>query len=655
MPVREMTGLLSLAGLALATCLISLPIFTPMPLATYFPSVPILASLSLAPLAWVVWVPWAVGVCQSERGGRAYVISYLLGAVWFLTHMRWMYATTGPGYIAGSLYLGTHFVLMAWPLRYLVRVRRWSLTWALPVCVVGMEMFRSLGPLGFPWFLMGHTQIMLSPLIQIADVTGAYGVSFVVVMLNGWLAHQIVSRIGAEAASPLPASFYRRHVHTIIAVMVILATLGYGLFRLNQRTIAPGPTVAVIQGDYLLSTSNDPDAPNYLEKRRFYFQQMQQAAQDQPDLIVLPETPWEAQFLNPDLHALLEDDRWRESISPERWNKEYRWMAEYGAQLSERLRRFTREAQTHLVIGSLSVLPQADGEYPDELKYNSAYLYHPDGRAVGRYDKVHLVIFGEYVPFRYALTLDWLNRLLNIVTPWRDEGFELSIDLHWLYQLLNRATPWGAGGYEYSLEHGTAYRTFALSTNAAAAPGEALSTSPADGGDTRPAAATPAASVAPQGARFGVTICYEDVMPSVFRSFILDEQGRKRVDFMLNISNDGWFGRDSQQVQHLVSCAFRAVENRVGVARAVNTGVSGFIDPTGRWRDLIPEAEGPPRAGGQGHRIARVMTDSRVTAYSRVGDVFGFACLVIWAVATTLAIWHGRGQRRARRAKREVV
>jgi len=53
---------------------------------------------------------------------------------------------------------------------------------------------------------------------------------------------------------------------------------------------------------------------------------------------------------------------------------------------------------------------------------------------------------------------------------------------------------------------------------------------------------------------------------------------------MLNISNDGWFGHGTQQAQHLVNCAFRAIENRVGVARAVNTGISGFIDPDGRWR-----------------------------------------------------------------------
>jgi apolipoprotein N-acyltransferase len=126
--------------------------------------------------------------------------------------------------------------------------------------------------------------------------------------------------------------------------------------------------------------------------------------------------------------------------------------------------------------------------------------------------------------------------------------------------------------------------------------------------------------------RFGVTICYEDVIPHLYRHFVGGVDGRKRVDFMLSISNDGWFGHGAQQPQHLANCAFRAVENRVPIARAVNTGVSGFIRPDGTWYDVVGEPPQHPAAGGAGTRTATLMLDSRVSIYSLYGDMFAILC-----------------------------
>ncbi len=564
------------------------------------------APTAAAPAAWVAFVPWLLAVCLSPRPVWTYLFCYLLGAAYFLTHMRWMSVTTVEGYIAGSLYLGTHFILMAWPIRYLVRVRGWSPIWAAPLCIVGLEMFRSIGALGFPWFLLGHTQIALLPMIQIADLFGAFGVSFMVAMINGMVTHELRERIRRNVRTDGASTpFMKRHRQTFVGLGLIGFTLGYGLYRLNQGGGTPGPRVAVLQGDYPLSAEPDPNAPKWNEKQAFYYEQMALAAAEEPDLVVLPETPWQFIYLNRDLHALAEDPGKRKGISKDRvgW---YLGAARVGRTQYGAFEEYARTHNTHLVVGSISLTPQKDGEYPDEYKYNSAYVFYPDGRDAARYDKVHLVIFGEYVPFRYT------------------EGF------HWLYQWLNSVTPWGRDGYEYSMSHGQAFETFAMQ--------------PADD----------AASADP--ARFGVTICYEDVMPQTFRGFVLDENGTKRVDFMLNISNDGWFGRTTQQSQHLVSCAFRAVENRVGIARAVNTGISGFIDSNGRWRDLVGESDRKLRPGGDGYRVARVNVDDRVTLYSRIGDVLGYGCLLGTCMAMAAA-WLDRlrTRRERKRDRREAA
>ena len=115
------------------------------------------------------------------------------------------------------------------------------------------------------------------------------------------------------------------------------------------------------------------------------------------------------------------------------------------------------------------------------------------------------------------------------------------------------------------------------------------------------------------------------------------------VDFVLNISNDGWFvsggkkGRpiaaSTELMQHLVLCKFRAVENRVGIARAVNTGISGFISPDGRvqGRGLAGTLPDEPhkREVVAGFLTDMVYVDSRVTIYNRLGDAFAITCAVL--------------------------
>ena len=215
--------------------------------------------------------------------------------------------------------------------------------------------------------------------------------------------------------------------------------------------------------------------------------------------------------------------------------------------------------------------------------FNSAVLYRAGGaRYAGRYDKMHLVPFGEVVPFRDS----W----------------------PWLYRLLNSFTPYD---YEYTLAAGSDAKVFSFERGKGVV------------------------------SRFAVAICYEDVMPQVVRRLAGVEDGGKRIDFLVNISNDGWFVRgesgqvraSSELIQHLVICKFRAIENRIGIVRAVNTGISGFIRPDGVVQEKplagTLSEKVTEREAVAGYLTDRVYRDERITVYSKIGDAFAVGCAVL--------------------------
>lgn len=185
-------------------------------------------------------------------------------------------------------------------------------------------------------------------------------------------------------------------------------------------------------------------------------------------------------------------------------------------------------------------------------------------------------MFGEFVPFRYGR-------------------------LHWFYKWLNGITPWGRSGREYSLTAGQEFKLLRLDA-------------PSQGNRTY---------------HFGVPICYEDCMPYVCRTFVGHHPSGQRADFLLNISNDGWFNHGAEHVQHLAVCVFRAVENRVAIARAVNTGVSAFIDPLGRIYGPVTKAGRMVGPRVNGFSVETLKLSERLTPYTRFGDWFGNACCVL--------------------------
>ena len=583
-------GLMS--GLTLLTLILISAIFPPT---------------ELWPLAFLGLAPWTFAICRVSRPWVAHWGSFFFGWLFFLWNLKWLMPVTGLGYAALAFYLALYWTLSAWAIR---TGRRAGVApvWSLPVVWVGCEFLRAWMITGFPWLFIAHAFHKQLAFIQISDTIGAYGVTFIVVLVNGALAQWLL------AWKPPPAEHAGRinaWIGTLAACAALVANLLYGNFRLNEANFKDGPRVAVIQEDFPLLSVPPYSAPVY-QIFAHYFALAGEAAHEQPDLIVFPETVWgatqnisfiESAAQSPDERGAL---KWQygkfcEDATAAFARGDYaavnQVISYFERALNGSLERGEKKYElprlpaeggppVTLVVGSVAVDICPEEVSDREKRYNSVLVYDRDGRQRReRYDKIHRVPFGEFVPFRNA-------RICGI-------------DFHWLYRWLNRLSPFSEGGkIDYSLWRGAHYTAFPY-------------------------------EFAGKTLHFGAPICYEDTMPYVARRLVWDG-GRRRADFLLNVSNDGWFLHSEELPQHLAICVFRAVENRVGIARAVNTGISGFIEPSGRLYSLMEGPDGLYGPGVVGYRIAPVKIDGRKSCYGRLGDWFAWLCFT-----GTCVLWGG--------------
>jgi len=135
--------------------------------------------------------------------------------------------------------------------------------------------------------------------------------------------------------------------------------------------------------------------------------------------------------------------------------------------------------------------------------------------------------------------------------------------------------------------------------------------------------------------RFGILICYESAFEDVTRRY-----RRNGADFVANITNDAWFGNTAAPYQHAAHLVMRAIENRVGIARAANTGISEFVDPLGRVSHAT-------RLGERTMVSGAVRTSNVRTFYTTMGDWVGTLALAgsLWLCGA--AWWADRVRRRA--------
>ena len=462
-------------------------------------------------LAWFALVPLFYSI-EGKGTFHGFELGFLTGLISFLGILYWIIVavhTYGnvPLILSGLIllllvvYLSLFIGVFTFFTR-LIQIRsRLQTILFTPLLWVALEYLRSFLLTGFPWANLGYSQYLNLPFIQMADITGAYGLSFVIVLVNATLScvlHQWSKR-----------TFPFREV--VVTVIILLGFLIYGYLKIGivDRQIAQDPPlrIGLVQGN--IDQSIKWDESFQKETLEIYKRLSLKVAEGKPDLIIWPETATPFFFQDA---------------------KEYQ---PFVLDISKR-------TNASLLFGTPSYKVQKG----KVNHYNSAVLVSPDGELVGKYDKIHLVPFGEYVPMQ---------------------------DLLFFIGSLGE----GIGDFKSGKE----IFNFSL----------------------------------PQS-KFGVLICFEIIFPDLCRRFV-----KEGANFLVTITNDAWFGRTSAPYQHFSTATFRAVENRVFVARAANTGITGFIDPKGK---IVKQG----RIFTEEAMNGTIGLSNRKTFYTLYGDVFAWVC-----------------------------
>lgn len=505
----------------------------------------------LGPLAWVAFVPLFALLDEAvRRNGRWVAVLYLFGWAWHGAAnwwvMSWQPETDPYLMVAGAALWMVHplFLIPALALYPILRKRGMSRQWALATVVAGfvaVEWLHSLGDLSYPWLALGYTQLRSIALAQIADLTGVWGVSFVVIALDAviydWVA-QSFDRRRTVLASTMRAAL--RLGARMLAVLAI--PLVYGVVRLLDFRPSPAAPVriALVQAN------------------------------------INPWRKWAYTDLQPmlDAHRRLQDSLrryehfdlaiWSETALP------VNLLDASGAALLEQIRSWCDSTSTAVLTGFADV----EGYRPIRA-YNAAILVAPGATHFPVHRKSRLTPFGEYMPFSDAVPA--LARLLQ----------------------------WGVGISSWAKGPGATVLPLAC-------------------GDTL--------------ARLGVMICIESIYPNYVADYV-----RAGADVLVVITNDAWYDGTPGPDQHFAIAQMRAIETRRPIARCANSGITGFIAPTGQ---VLLRA--PARVAAS---IAAPVIPQRGTSfYVRTGDWMPI-CLGIGGLGT-IAGW-GMAQRRRRVRSRD--
>jgi len=537
----------------------------------------------LAPLAWLHLIAREPGIralhqTQSSalrpagwpaRGG--YFQVWLAGLVYWAGTCYFIpipHPALWACWVAMSLYLALYWPLGMAAARVMRHAWHWPLPLAAAVSWVGMELARGYLFSGFSMALLGHVPYKLPLMIQIADLGGAYAVSFAMVLWAG-LVYQ-AARSGAWRG---------RLGWSSGAVVLVALAIGYGVWRQQsidaRQPSAPRFPVAIVQGsiDTIFPTTQAEN--NEFNKREFteYRRLVMEARRRFPNAAVLliPEGKF------PGIDVLKSSDAAAPPLDADR--------SELAARLREDLvilyRAFVGKVPSpldnmpderlfndgvQLLAGGQSWIP-ADGR-----AFNSALLIDAGGRVVDRYLKNHLVMFGEYVP------------------------------LADVFPFLARLTPIGDG-----MSAGKAPRAIMI-----------------------------------DGRRFSPSICFESTVPHLIRRHVNElTRAGQPPDVLVNLTNDGWFYGTSCLDLHLASNVMRAVEMRLPMLVAANTGLSAYIDSAGRIVEQGPRRQTAVLG-------VDVVFDGTDSLYRRIGD---WPALV--ALAAVLAALGHAAARRVLRSRKK--
>ena len=424
-------------------------------------------------VAWFALIPLLYALDRTTSIRQALMLGFITGVVGYVGIIYWIaYVVVNYGYL--PIYLGIILMLLlACYLSVYLAIFAGGITYfknkiplylIAPVLWVCLEYCKSQMFTGFPWENLGYSQYLNLYLIQFADILGVYGLSFLIILVNASLFEIFTKRSKIQYITAAAVS------------LVLVSVYIYGIFRVNsidkllQNPSTPSMEVSLIQGNIDQSIKWNKNFQK--ETLNIYEDISINNIPASGGLIVWPETAVPINF---------QDD----------------------SDLSRQIRNLAIKTKSDFIFGSVSYLRRS--HYVDF--YNSAYLLSSGGEVKGRYDKVHLVPYGEYVPLRNAFP--FIKGLAS-----------------------------GIGDF---------------STGGGFSP---LSTA---------------------DRKIGVLICYEGILPFAARMY-----KNESADILVNITNDAWFGSTSAPYQHLSMTIFRAVETRLYLVRAANTGISAIVDPRGQ-------------------------------------------------------------------------
>lgn len=459
-----------------------------------------------------------------------------------------------------------------------------------------LEYLRTLGFLGFPWGVLGYSQFMNLPFIQIADITGVFGISFALYFCNGVLADIIVRFRSGEfdAARPSRAVI----VNTASLTVMLIGMFVYGATVLTRSSDASLRTerIALVQENYdfnyrwsgAYSTepakggflfmdprkikNSDPTASNK-QNGTVVAERLArlalEAAKAKPSLIVFSESA----TLDYYEHYLPDVLHFRKQPSGIKTMEAYALSGYASYHNVHILNAGVAASQCPWLLGTPLARRRTESDKIDF--YNGVLLLGTNGGIIERYAKRRMVPFGEAYPF--------YNSALRNIPPF-------SIVIGFMYDQLEKA---GAGNWK-PWHEATVF--------------------------THPE----------KGYRFSASICFEDAFGDGMREFV-----KRGAEVLFNLSNDAWSYSDGSEWQHFAIAVFRAIENRRDLLRATNCGVTGHIDAYGRVKRTFP-------LWTAGQMIADFSVRTGMSVYTHIGDVFAgllaFTLVLLMTVNTTRAI-----------------
>ena len=374
-------------------------------------------------LAWVALVP-LLYTLKDQPVGAGFRLGFIAGLVHFLMLLYWLVPVMRTyGYLPAYLSILILLLLAAFlalfvgsfaaALSKLGKKPVWCLV-MIPLLWVALEYLRSFIFSGFPWELLGYSQFNRLQLIQISDILGVYGLSALIALVNGaafitllyftkrrWLDEKITKRLVTGAV--------------IALILGIALNWSYGHWRLKTIdhliAISPKTRIAIIQGNIDQAVKWDPAFQ--IDTVNKYHRLTSSIIKQRPELIVWPESATPFYFL-------------------------------YDIKPTELVFEGIQQTTADYLIGSPSFVQSDDG-----VRYfNSAYLISPLTKNISKYDKTHLVPFGEYVPLKKWLPFlgkivaqvgDFRGGLEGKTLSWKNEQIGVQICYEIIFPGLSRA------------------------------------------------------------------------------------------------------------------------------------------------------------------------------------------------------------------------